>query len=114
MSMTAAYVYFGLMLALMLPLTVVHMWCRDLVKKNPHIMPDNTQRDRYRWGEMAMAFTCLTMLFYMWMILDFMVTFCATAPLLGAVAHVPWIVGTAGVLGAKVGHLMRLKAQAVR
>lgn len=100
------------MLALMIPLAGVHLWCRDIVKKYPGIMPDNTQRDRYRWAELAMAFTCLAMLFYMWMILDFMVTFCATQPFWGAVAHMPWIMGSAGVLGAKTGHLMRLKAQA--
>ena len=59
-----------------------------------------------------MAFTCLCMLFYMWMILDFMITFCATQPRLGALTHAPWILGAAGVLGAKTGHLMRLRAQA--
>lgn len=111
--MTMAHIYFALMLFLMLPLSFVHMWCRDVVKQNPHIMPDNTQRDRYRWSELAMAFTCLAMIFYMWMILDFMVTFCAMYPLFGALAHVPWIVGTACVLGAKTGHLLRLRAQAV-
>lgn len=110
--MTTAMIYFMIMTGLMLPLATVHMWCRDVVKKNPHIMPDNTQRDRYRWSELAMAFTCLAMLFYMWVILDYMVTFCATTPWLGALAHVPWILGSAGVLGAKTGHLMRLKAQA--
>lgn len=109
--MTTAALYFILMLVLMLPLTGVHLWCRDLVKKYPYIMPDNTQRDRYRWGELAMAFTCLAMLLYMWMVLDFMVTFCATQPLLGAIAHMPWIVGTAGILAAKIGHLIRLRAQ---
>lgn len=110
--MTAAHFYFACMVFIMLPLAVVHLLCRDVVKKHDYIMPDNTQRDRYRWGELAMAFTCLAMLFYMWMILDFMVTFCATQPALGALAHVPWIVGTVCVLGAKTGHLMRLRAQA--
>lgn len=109
--MTAALIYLLIMVALMLPLAIVHLWCRDLVKKHPYIMPDNTQRDRYRWAELAMAFTCLTMIFYMWMILDFMVTLCATQPILGAIAHVPWILGTACVLGAKIGHGFRLKAQ---
>lgn len=110
--MTAAHVYFALMTGLMLPLAGVHLYCRDLVKKHSYIMPDNTQRDRYRWAELAMAFTCLTMIFYMWVILDYMVTFCATTPWLGVLAHVPWIVGTTSVLGAKIGHLMRLRAQA--
>ena len=110
--MTAAHVYLAIMACLMLPLALVHMRCRDLVKQHPYIMPDNTQRDRYRWAELAMAFTCLAMIWYMWRILDFMVTFCATQPLAGAIAHVPWIVGTAGVLGAKIGHLMRLQTQA--
>ena len=110
--MTAADLYFAAMLIVMLPLAVVHLWCRDIVKRFPQIMPDETQRDRYRWAEMAMAFTCLAMLFYMWMILDFMVTFCATTPLLGALAHGPWILGTLAVLVAKIGHLRRLSAQA--
>jgi hypothetical protein len=48
----------------------------------------------------------------MWTILDYMVTFCATTPVLGMMAHVPWIVGSFAVLGAKTGHLMRLRAQA--
>lgn len=110
--MTAAHLYFALMAGLMLPLAGVHLICRDIVKKHSYIMPDNTQRDRYRWAELAMAFTCLAMVFYMWVILDYMVTFCATTPQLGALAHGPWIVGTAGVLGAKTGHLLRLRAQA--
>ncbi|MEO0370468.1 MAG: hypothetical protein AAF231_03340 [Pseudomonadota bacterium] len=109
--MTAALFYFLIMAALMLPLTGVHLWCRGIVKQHPQIMPDHIQRDRYRWAELAMAFTCLAMIWYMWMILDFMVTFCATQPLLGMLAHVPWILGTACVLVAKIGHLQRLRAQ---
>ena len=109
--MTAAHIYFYAMATLMVPLACVHMLCRDVVKKNPQIMPDNTQRDRYRWAELAMAFTCLTMLWYMWVILDYMVTFCATTPALGLMAHVPWIFGTACVLVAKTGHLARLGEQ---
>lgn len=108
-EVAAADIYFVIMASIMLPLAAVHLWCRDLVKKHPSIMPDNTQRDRYRWAELSMAFTCLAMIFYMWMILDFMVTFCATQPLLGALAHVPWVTGTAGILGAKIGHLKRLR-----
>lgn len=109
--MTAATLYFALMILFMMPLAAVHLICRELVKRYPAIMPDNTQRDRYRWAELAMAFTCLAMIWYMWMILDFMVTFCATQPLLGLLAHMPWIVGTLAVLGAKLGHMSRLIEQ---
>ena len=76
-----------------------------------NIMPDDTQRNRYRWAELAMAFTCLGMLWYMWLILDYMVSFCATTPTLGLLAHGPWIVGTYAVLLAKTRHLGRLIAQ---
>lgn len=110
--MEAAYIYFGLMALAMLPLAWAHWECRGIVKRFPKIMPDETQRDRFRWMELAMAFTCVVTIFYMWMILDFMVTFCATQPREGFMAHMPWIVGAFCVLGAKIGHLMRLRAQA--
>ena len=51
------------------------------------------------------------MLWYMWVILDYMVTFCATTPVLGAMAHLPWIGGTFGVLLAKLRHMWRLMEQ---
>ena len=107
-----AYVYFYLMLLIMLPLTWVHWECRRVVGKTPDIMPDATERDRYRWAELAMAFTCLAMLFYMNQILPQMVTFCATNPVDGFIAHAPWIFGTCCILIAKTGHLMRLRAKA--
>ncbi|MGC3940450.1 hypothetical protein ACOTTU_21830 [Roseobacter sp. EG26] len=109
--MTAAHIYFASMVLGMLPLTVVHLLCREIVARYPGIMPDTKQRNRYRWAELAMAFTCLAMLWYMWVILDYMVTFCATTPTLGLLAHVPWIVGTYAVLLAKTRHLGRLIAQ---
>jgi hypothetical protein len=111
--MTAAYIYFGLMLTLMLPLAFVHMWCRDVVKLAPQIMPDSVRRDRFRYMELAMVAACLTVIWYMWAILDYMVTFCATSPAEGAIAHMPWIVLALVVLLTKVGHLMRLMAQRV-
>lgn len=109
--MTAAHIYFAAMLLTMLPLTVVHLLCREIVARYPLIMPDTKQRNRYRWAELAMAFTCLAMLWYMWVILGYMVTFCATTPALGALAHLPWIVGTVGVLLAKLRHMGRLLEQ---
>ncbi len=109
--MTAAHLYFALMVLGMLPLTVVHLLCREIVARHPQIMPDTKQRNRYRWAELAMGFTCLAMLWYMWVILDYMVTFCATTPVLGMLAHVPWIIGTFGVLLAKTRHLGRLVDQ---
>lgn len=109
--MTAAHLYFALMVAAMLPLTVVHLLCREVVARWPGIMPDTKQRNRYRWAELAMAATCLAMLFYMWVILDYMVTFCATTPGLGLMAHGPWLLGTGAVLLAKLRHLGRLIAQ---
>lgn len=110
--MSAAYVYFFFMVLLMTPLAIVHWRCRSVVGNFPKIMPDSTQRDRYRWGELAMAFTCVAMMWYMWLVLDFMVTFCATQPVLGFVTHAPWILGTLCVLAAKNGHLRRLQMQA--
>ena len=109
--MTAAHIYFAAMVLGMLPLFSVHMLCREIVARYPQIMPDTKQRNRYRWAELAMAFTCLAMLWYMWVILDYMVTFCATTPVLGMLAHVPWIVGSFGVLLAKLRHLGRLIEQ---
>lgn len=110
--MEAAHLYFGLMSLAMLPLAWAHWECRTTVADHPGVMPDETQRDRFRWMELAMAFSCIATIFYMWMILDFMVTFCATSPRDGFIAHMPWIVGVVCILGAKLGHLMRLRAQA--
>lgn len=109
--MAAAHLYFALMICGMGPLVVVHLLCREIVARYADIMPDDTQRNRYRWAELAMAFTCLGMLWYMWLILDYMVSFCATAPVLGALSHMPWIVGTYAVLLAKLRHLGRLIEQ---
>ena len=55
--MTAAELYFAAMVLGMLPLAVVHMLCREIVARYPQVMPDTKQRNRYRWAEMAMAFT---------------------------------------------------------
>ena len=109
--MEAAHIYFALMILAMLPLAVVHWICRELVGRHPQIMPDTKQRNRYRWAEAAMGLTCLAMLWYMWVILDYMVTFCATTPALGLMSHSPWITGSYGVLVAKVRHLGRLVEQ---
>ena len=109
--MTLAHLYFAAMVLLMLPLTLVHLLCREIVGRHPGVMPDRDQRNRYRWAELAMAATCLAMLFYMWIILDYMVSFCATTPVAGAMAHMPWIIGTAGVLLAKLRHMDRLIRQ---
>lgn len=109
--MTAAHSYFALMILAMLPLTVVHVLCREIAGRYTGVMPDTKQRNRYRWAELAMAFTCLAMLWYMWVILDYMVTFCATTPVLGLMAHVPWIAGSYAVLLAKLRHMGRLIEQ---
>jgi hypothetical protein len=109
--MTAAHLYFAAMILSMLPLSVVNMLCREMVGRYPEIMADTRQRNRYRWAELWMGFTCLAMLFYMWVILDYMVTFCATTPVLGMLAHLPWIFGTYCVLIAKLRHLGRLIEQ---
>ena len=95
----------------MVPLVVVHLLCREIVARYEAIMPDDKQRNRYRWAELAMAFACVAMLSYMWIILDYMITFCATTPLLGLLAHVPWILGSYAVLLAKLRHLARLIEQ---
>lgn len=109
--MTAAHLYFALMIALMTPLIFVHLMCWQIVKRFPGIMPDTMQRERYMWAEVAMACGCVSMLWYMWLVLPFMVSFCATEPLAGAAAHMPWIAFTACVLLAKTRHLWRFLAQ---
>lgn len=109
--MTAAHIYFALMVLAMVPLTFVHFLCWRVTGLHPGIMPDNRQRQRYRWSEVAMGTTCMAMLWYMWLTLPFMVTFCATQPLEGALAHIPWIMGTATVLVTKTRHLYRLIEQ---
>jgi hypothetical protein len=109
--MTAAHFYFAFMICGMVPLVVVHFLCRKIVTRYPEVMPDDKQRSWYLWAEAAMAFSCAGMLWYMYAILGYMVTFCATQPLLGAVAHVPWIVGTYAVLLARLRHLGRLVEQ---
>jgi hypothetical protein len=48
----------------------------------------------------------------MWAIIDFMVTFCATQPVEGFIAHMPWIGLAFIVLVTKAGHLQRLRNQA--
>jgi hypothetical protein len=58
----AAHIYFGLMAAIMGLTAVLHIWCRDVVKNYPHVMPDHLQRDRFRYMELAMGAACLTVI----------------------------------------------------
>ena len=110
--METAHIYFACMVVLMVPLILVHLSCWRVVDRYPHIMPDDTQRSRYGWSEIVMAATCAAMIWYMWLILPFMVTFCATDFWGGFNAHAPWIIGTFGVLVFKTRHLSRLVSQA--
>ncbi|MEO0568299.1 MAG: hypothetical protein AAF066_11245 [Pseudomonadota bacterium] len=109
--MTAALAYFIAMLAFMVPLIGVHVLCIVVTGRHNGIMPDNGQRWRYQRAEGAMAATCVAMLWYMGSILDIMVTFCASYPIAGLIAHLPWIIGTGFVLVFKTHHLMRLIEQ---
>ena len=112
--METAHIYFAAMILTMGPLVVVHVMCWRLVWTYPDIMPDHTQRRWYTWAESAMAAACVAMLWYMWMLLPWMVSICATDSMLGALAHVPWIVATSCVLYAKTAHMMRLIGQVQR
>ena len=109
--MDTAHLYFAAMVLTMLPLTVVHLICWQVVNLHPVVMPDDNQRAWFKWSEVAMASTCLAMLWYMWMLLPWMVSICATDPFVGALAHGPWIALTACVLWAKLNHLRRLVQQ---
>lgn len=109
--MEIAHIYFGAMIVLMMPLIVVHLICWQVVKRFPDIMPDDKQRHRYMFSELAMALACITMLWYMWILLPWMVSICGTNPVLGIVSHMPWIAATACVLLGKARHLWRLLAQ---
>lgn len=109
--MSAAYLYFGTMVLLMVPLVFVHLLCMIVTGRHPELMPDNGQRWRYQQAEGAMALTCLAMLWYMAQILGPMASFCATDPVAGFIAHMPWVTGTGAVLVLKTRHLMRLMAQ---
>lgn len=106
--LTSAHIYFALMVLPGLPLTAIHALCWHAVEKYPDIMPDDKQRDRYALSELAMGGMCTGALWFMWMILGYMVTFCATAPFLGMVAHMPWIAFMWFSLLTKTRHLMRL------
>ena len=109
--MEAAELYFMAMVLIMLPLVVVHLTCWQIVKRVPATMPDKKARDWYMRSEVVMATACLCMLWYMWMMLPWMISICATDPWVGIVSHVPWIALTGCVLFAKVRHLWRLIAQ---
>lgn len=98
--MEAAYIYFGLMAVSAVLTVCVMVWIRVL------------QGEGFVFLDFATAIYHIGGLWFMWMILDFMVTFCATQPRDGFIAHMPWIVGAFCILGAKIGHLMRLRAQA--
>jgi len=75
-------------------------------------MPDQVLRDRYIWGELAaMTSACIAMLWYMLLLLPWMMSICATDPLRGAIAHLPWIFMAACVLLAKTRYLWRLLVQ---
>lgn len=87
--MEAAHIYFALMVFGMTLLIGVHIICREIVRKWPQTMNGEKRRKWYRWSELMMALACLSMLWYMWSVLDFMVTFCATSPIAGALAHAP-------------------------
>jgi hypothetical protein len=109
--METAHIYFALMLVAGLPLIAVHAICWNVVRKYPKIMPDDKQRNRYALSELAMGGMCAGGLWFMWMILGYMVTFCATTPVLGLIAHVPWIAFMWLSLLTKTRHLMRLVQQ---
>jgi hypothetical protein len=106
-----AHIYFALMLLAGLPLIAIHALCWNIVRKYPDIMPDQKQRERYALSELAMGGMCAGGLWFMWMILGYMVTFCATTPVLGFIAHVPWIAFMWLSLLTKARHLMRLVQQ---
>lgn len=94
-------------------LMLVHWGCNRAPKRSPHIMPDASQRDKFRFAEWAMLSACGSATFYMWMILDRMRPECAADPVWAIVAHGPWILTMYVVLIAKFGHLTRLWAQEV-
>lgn len=72
---------------------------------------NSDQRAWYRRTEAAKAGECLAMLWYMWLVLPFMVSFCATQPRDGMMAYLPWIGYAAVALFAKALQLLRLRAQ---
>jgi len=109
--MELAHILFGLMAVPMVLLIGVHLLCRRLTFWHPRIMPDAIQRRWYRRSEGTMAYTCAAMVWYGWALLPLMVSFCATDPQWGIIAHAPWIIGQWAVLFAKAAHLKRLIAQ---
>lgn len=109
--MTAAHICFALMVLPGRLLIAIHVLCWSVVRKYPGIMPDDKQCDRYALSELVMGGMCAGVLWFEWRILGYMVIFCATTPLLGMLAHIPWIAFIWLSLLTKARHLMRLIEQ---
>ena len=89
--MITAYTYFAVISLALLWKAVVHTFCSWNMNTYRSLHVDEGLRTLARDMHVFMALMSLTMLWFHWMILDFMVTFCATMPWLGFVAHFPII-----------------------
>jgi len=109
--MTLVNFYLFAMIATMVTLTIVHIICRFIVREYPDIMPDREQRYWFNAAEVSMAMMCLSGLWFMWYVWDFMVHICTTDPLAGALMHMPWVIGGLCAAVCKSMHLKRLLGQ---
>lgn len=103
----SAYVYFVAMATACTIKGVAHFFQAWNLNTFRMLHTDEELRTLARDTHGGHFFGALSMIWFHWMILDYMVTFCATQPLEGAISHVPQIVFVWFVAYKSVMHLKR-------
>jgi len=96
--MSAAYYYFAAMAALAVPIAILHIMCRAVMRDHPQIMPDREARYNFNAGQVFMASMCLSGLWHMWGSIPGMIFLCASEPIKAAFYHLPWLISMTGGL----------------
>lgn len=105
--LNAAYWYFGAMVVIGVFQITVHTACVYMLNAYSATQPDDSLRQSEKYMHGAMAAVALTSILFMLLLLDQMVTICATYPLPGAFAHIP-LIGSMAAMGAvAVSHFRR-------
>ena len=107
---TSAYIYFALMAFALIWKAVTHAFCAWNMNTYRKLHVDEALRSLSRDMHGWMAGMALTMLWLHWVVLDYMVTFCATVPVLGFLAHMPLIVALYGQALNATAHPKRQRA----
>ena len=92
----------------------VHFLCTRMLRWYPDTQPDENLRRSETKMHLWMMAGCLTAVNYMWIYLEPMRALCATDPVQGMVAHVPWVIAMWLMLFSALRHfrhqLMKVRA----